>query len=61
MVTYDDLNPLQKAKGILSVIVNRNPSSPIFQKTVYRKTIVEGQVDGKPILKVTATDLESVR
>lgn len=59
VVTYDDLNPLQKAKGILSVIVNRNPSSPIFQKTVYRKTIVEGQVDGKPILKVTATDLES--
>lgn len=58
--TVDKANSSKMDNKVLTVIINKNKNSPIFQTTSYRKTIPENYPFGSEIVKVLATDADAI-
>ncbi|KAL5018733.1 hypothetical protein ScPMuIL_004455 [Solemya velum] len=58
VTAYDTGYPSQIARENVTITVNRNPSAPVFNPTVYSQNVLESEAIGTSLIQLLATDAD---
>ena len=60
LIAYDTTYPNNIATATATIFVDRNPNGPLFNPSIYQRSLVEDIAIGSSVVNVNATDADGV-